>query len=158
MDFAAPADHSVKLKESDWRINTSTLLRNWKNCRRWKWQLYQLQLVLLVQSPQDWHKDRRTWKWEDEWRPSKLLHYWHQPEKSPRDWEDLLSLKLETWGDLLSLKLQWKTISWRWCKKLSANNNDIITIRMTEREDHSNPKRPPQRNCPKQLLTHCGKY
>ena len=31
MDIAVPADHRVKLKESEKRINTSTLLVNWKN-------------------------------------------------------------------------------------------------------------------------------
>ena len=31
----------------------------------------------------------------------------------------ILRRVLETWGDLLSLKLQWKTISWPWCEKLS---------------------------------------
>ena len=27
----------------------------------------------------------------------------------------------KTWGDLLSLRLQWKTISWCWCDKLSGS-------------------------------------
>ena len=39
---------------------TSTLLGNWKNCGTWKWQLYQLWSVLLIQSPKDWYKDWRT--------------------------------------------------------------------------------------------------
>ena len=29
-------------------ITTSTLLENWKNCGTWRWQLYQLWLVLLA--------------------------------------------------------------------------------------------------------------
>ena len=33
----------------------------------------------------------------------------------------LLRRVLETWGDLLSLKLQWKTIRWNWCEKLSGS-------------------------------------
>ena len=36
----------------------------------------------------------------------------------------ILRRVLETWGELLSLKLQWKTISWRWCEKLSWVNNN----------------------------------
>ena len=33
----------------------------------------------------------------------------------------ILARVLENWGDLLSLKLQWKTISWHWCEKLSKS-------------------------------------
>ena len=33
----------------------------------------------------------------------------------------ILRRVLETWEDLLSLKLQWKTISKRWCEKLSRS-------------------------------------
>ena len=33
---------------------------------------------------------------------------------------------LETWRDLLLLTLQWKSISWSWCEKLSRSNMIII--------------------------------
>ena len=60
VDLAVPADHRIKL-----------------------W------VVLLVQSPKDYLKDWRIWRLEDEWRPSKLQHYWEQPEY----WEE--SCRLE---------------------------------------------------------------
>ena len=42
---------------------------------------------------------------------------------------------METWGDLLSLKLQWKTISLRWCEKLSrVNNNNNNKVAKNEKE------------------------
>ena len=31
----------------------------------------------------------------------------------------ILRRVLETWGDFLSLKIQWETVDWRWCEKLS---------------------------------------
>ena len=60
------------------RISTSTSLGNCKNYGTWRWQLYQSCLVLLVQSPKDYRRDWRTWRLEDEWRPSKLQHFWEQ--------------------------------------------------------------------------------
>ena len=50
VDFAVPADHRIKLQESEKKI----LLGNWKNYKTWKWQLYQFWLVLLVHSPKDY--------------------------------------------------------------------------------------------------------
>ena len=49
VDFAVPADHRIKLKEYERKINTSTLQENWKNSGTLRWQLYQLWLVLLIQ-------------------------------------------------------------------------------------------------------------
>ena len=36
----------------------------------------------------------------------------------------ILRRVLETWGDLLLRKLQWKSICYRWCKKLTRKNNN----------------------------------
>ena len=47
VDFAVPADHRIKLNVKR-EIRTSTLLENWKNYGTWRWQLYQLWLVLLA--------------------------------------------------------------------------------------------------------------
>ena len=67
-----------------WKLIKDTtyfdLARELKNYGTWRWQIYQLWLVLLVQSPKDYYSDCRTWRWEDEWRPSKLQHYWERPE------------------------------------------------------------------------------
>ena len=50
MDPAVPADHRKKLKENE----KKDLARELKNYVIWRWQLYQLWLVLLVQSPKDY--------------------------------------------------------------------------------------------------------
>ena len=43
MEFAVPADHRVKLKESEKKNKYPDLAREFlKNCWTWKWQLYQL--------------------------------------------------------------------------------------------------------------------
>ena len=43
--------------------------------------------MLLVQLPKDWYKKWRTWKWEDEWRLSKLLLCWDRPEYFEESWK-----------------------------------------------------------------------
>ena len=42
VDFAVPADHRVKLKESEKKDKYLDLAKDWKNCGTWKWRLYQL--------------------------------------------------------------------------------------------------------------------
>ena len=45
LNFAVPADHRVKMKESEKKkrkINTWTLLENSKNCGTWEWRGHQL--------------------------------------------------------------------------------------------------------------------
>ena len=50
VDFAVPADHRIKLKECEKKNKYFNLARELKkNYGTWKWQLYQLLLVLLVQ-------------------------------------------------------------------------------------------------------------
>ena len=47
--------HRIKLKENEKKDEYLDLVRELKkNCGTWKWQLYQLWLVLLVQSPKDY--------------------------------------------------------------------------------------------------------
>ena len=48
VDYAVPIDHKIKLKESEKRDKYLDL-ENWKNYGVWRWQLYKLWLVLLVQ-------------------------------------------------------------------------------------------------------------
>ena len=54
---AVPADHRVKLKENVKKnkyLDLASELKKKKNCVIYKWQLYLLWLVLLVQSPKDY--------------------------------------------------------------------------------------------------------
>ena len=49
VDFAVPADHRIKLKECEKNDKYLDLARELKkNYGTWRWQLYQLWLVLLV--------------------------------------------------------------------------------------------------------------
>ena len=49
VDFAVPADHRIKLKECEMRDKYLDLARELKkNYGIWRWQLYQLWLVLLA--------------------------------------------------------------------------------------------------------------
>ena len=95
-------------KKVNRRISTSTLLGNWRDCGTWKLLLYQLQLVLLVQSSNDCYKDWRTCKREDKWRPSKLLHYWDRPEYWEESWRHAVNQA--------SVKDHWFTLMWRTLK------------------------------------------
>ena len=54
MDFAVPADHWIKLKESEKKYKYLDLAKELKNYGTWKWQLYQSWLVLLLQSLKDY--------------------------------------------------------------------------------------------------------
>ena len=49
VDFAVPADHRVKLKESEKKDKYLDPARELKKKNRgtWKWRLYHLQLVLM---------------------------------------------------------------------------------------------------------------
>ena len=82
VDFAVPADRSIKLKECEKKDKYLDLAREMKNL--WDMQVTIIPIVIgafgtvtkgllkgLV-----W----RTWKLADEWRPSKLLHYWERPK------------------------------------------------------------------------------
>ena len=54
VDLAVPVDHCVQLKESEKKDKYLDLAGELKNCGTWKWRLYQLCLVLLVQSPKSY--------------------------------------------------------------------------------------------------------
>ena len=110
VDYAIPADHRIKLKEYEKKDKYLDLGREWKKCGTWKWQLYHLLLVLLVQSPKDYKRDSEIRGRVETMKTTALL-------RTAR----ILRRVLETWGDLLSLKFQWKTIRCRWCEKLSMS-------------------------------------
>ena len=49
VEFAVPANHILNLKEWAKKDKYFDLARELKNCRTWKWRLYQLLLVLMAQ-------------------------------------------------------------------------------------------------------------
>ena len=103
VDFAVPTDYRVKLKESEKRDKYFDFAREVK--KLWNMKVTFIPIVigyLGTVTEREW----RTLKSEDEWTPSKLLHYWNQPEYCEESWRHE-----KTWRDMLSLKTQWKTIS-----------------------------------------------
>ena len=116
VDFAVPANHWVKLKESGKRDKYLDLARELK--KLWNMNVTVIPIVIgalgtvtkgLVQGLEDLEITGRV----ETIQTTALLRSARIPIKV-----------LETWGDFLSLKLQWKTISW--CEKLSRSK--IISI------------------------------
>ena len=101
VDFAVPAEHKIKLKECEKKDKYLDLARklkktmehegdNYTNCDWCFW--YSQQRIIK--------RDERTWRLQDEWRPSKLQHYWEGPDYGEEYW------RFE--GDLWTL--MWKTL------------------------------------------------
>ena len=102
MDFAVPADHRVKLKESEKKDKYLDLARELK--KLWNMKVMEIPIVIgalgtvtkeLIQGLEDLEIRGQ----EETIQTVALL-------RSTR----ILRRVLETWGDLLSLKLQWETI------------------------------------------------
>ena len=111
VDFAVPADNRIKLKESEKKDKYLDLARELK--KLWNTKVTIIPIVIgafstvtkgLLKELEDLEAGGRV---VETIQTTTLLRR-----------ARILRRVLETWGDLLSLKLQWKTISWRWCKKL----------------------------------------
>ena len=103
VDFAVPADHRIKLKESEKKDKYLDLARELK--KLWNMKVTIVPIVIgalgtitkgLLKGLEDLEVSGRV-----ETIPTSALL------RTAR----ILRRVLETWGDLLSLKLQWKTIS-----------------------------------------------
>ena len=110
VDFAAPADHRIKLKECEKRDKYLDLARELK--KLWNMKVTIIPIVIgafgsvtkgLLKGLEGLQVGVRV----EIIQRTALL-------KTAR----ILRRVLKTWGDLLSLKLQWKTISLRWYEKL----------------------------------------
>ena len=103
MDFAVPADHRIKLKESEKKDKYLDLARELKKLSNMKVTLIPIVIGAfgnvtkgLLKGLEDLEFGGRV----ETVQTTTLL-------RTAR----ILRGVLETWGDLLSLKLQWKTIS-----------------------------------------------
>ena len=103
VDFAVPADHKIKLKESEKKGKYLDLSRELE--KLWNMKVTIIPIVIgafgrvtkgLLRGLEDLEGGRRV----ETIQTTTLL-------RTAR----ILRRVLETWGDLLSLKLQWKTIS-----------------------------------------------
>ena len=86
VDFAVPADHRVKLKESEKMEKYLDLI--WEMKKLWNMKVTIIPIVIgafgtvtkgLIKRLEDLKKQK-------EWRPSKLLHYWERPEYWEVSW------------------------------------------------------------------------
>ena len=110
VDFAVPADHRIKQKESEKKDKYLDLARELE--KLWNIQVTIIPIVIgafgtvtkgLLKGLEDLEVGGRV----ETIQTTTLL-------RTTR----ILRRVLETWGDLLSLRLQWKTIGYRWCEKL----------------------------------------
>ena len=86
MDFAVPVDHRIKLKEwekKDKYLDLSRELKKW-----WNMKVTIIQMVIGVFGPltKGLLKGLEDLKLADEWRPSKLQHYWERLEYWEESW------------------------------------------------------------------------
>ena len=111
VNFAAPANHKVKLKESEKWDKYLDLAGKLK--KLWNMKVTMIPIVIvthgivtkgLIQRLEDLEIRERV----ETFQNTSLL-------KTAR----ILRSVLEIWGDLLSLKVQWKPINLRGCEKLS---------------------------------------
>ena len=73
MDFAVPANHSIKLKEREKKDEYLDLAKELK-------KLWDMKVTIRKDYKRNW----TNWKLEDEWKPSKLHLCWERTEY----WED----------------------------------------------------------------------
>ena len=80
VDFAVPSDHGIKLKESEKKDRYFDLARKLK--RKWnkKVTIIPTMIGAFCIVRKELLKVCRTWRLKDEWRTSKLQHYWKRPE------------------------------------------------------------------------------
>ena len=110
VDFTAPADHRIKLKECEKKNKYLDLAKELKNL----WNMHMTIIPIVIRAfgtvTKGLLRDWKTWKLTDEWRPSKLLHYWERPEC----WEESRRLDETCCHSDSSknhqLKLMWKTL------------------------------------------------
>ena len=102
VDFAVPADHRVKFKESEKKDKYLDLARELK--KLWNMKVMYIPIVIgtlgtVTKGLLKGLDDLEIRGWVETIQTTTLLRS-----------ATILRRVLETWGDLLSLKLQWKTI------------------------------------------------
>ena len=77
MDIAVPSEHRIKLKESEKKDKYLDLARDLKKLLNMKVTIMRIVIGAFSTVTKGLLKGRdwRTWRLEDEWRPSKQLYY-----------------------------------------------------------------------------------
>ena len=109
-NFAVPADHRVKLKESEKIDKYLDLARERKNL--WNMKVMVMPIVTGALGTVTEGLVQRLKDLEIRGRMETI-------QTTAMRLARILRRVLETWGDLLSLRFRWKTISLRWYEKLS---------------------------------------
>ena len=86
VDFAVLDDHRIKLKEYEKKDKYLDLVRELK--KLWNMQVIIIPIVIgaFGTVTKGLLRNWGTWKLSDEWRPSKLLHYWERLEYWGESW------------------------------------------------------------------------
>ena len=81
VNFAVPADHRIKPEECEKKDKYLDLARELKKLWNMKVKIIPIVIGAFGRVTKGLLKGLwRTWKLADEWRPSKLLHYWEWTE------------------------------------------------------------------------------
>ena len=107
VDFGVPAEHRIKLKESEKRDKYIDLARELKKLWNMKVTIIPIAFVTVTKGLLKSLEDLEVGYRVETIQTTALLKTARIPRRV-----------LETWGDLLSLNLQWNTISLRWCERL----------------------------------------
>ena len=86
VDFVVPADHRVKLKESEKKDKYLALAREWKKSMEHEGDDYTKRDWCFWYSHQRIIKGTRGLGGWRTWRPSKLQYYWEWPEYCEESW------------------------------------------------------------------------
>ena len=86
MNFAALAVCRIKLKEREKKDKCLDLAREMEKLSNMNVTSRPIVIESFDTVTKDYWRDWRTWGLEDEWIPSKLLHYWEQPEFWEESW------------------------------------------------------------------------
>ena len=110
VNFAILADHRVKLKKSQKKVKYLELAQELKKLWNMKVTIIPIMIGAFGTELLKGLEDLEIRGQVETIQTTTLL-------KTDR----ILGRVLDNWGDLLSPKLQWKTISWPWCEKLSRS-------------------------------------
>ena len=83
VDFAVPADHRIKLKECEKKDMYLDLARELKKLRNMQVTIISIVIGAFGTVTKGLLKGLKL---DDEWRTSKLLHYWERPEYWEESW------------------------------------------------------------------------
>ena len=139
VDFAVPADHRIKLNESEKKEKYIDLAREFK--KKWNMKVTIIPIVIgaFGTVTKDYQSDWRTWELKDEGRPSKIQHCWEWAEY----WEESWRLEETCWHSnasekpLVNVDVKnplWGNNNYRICRTLDSTVPAYYRVKLKESE------------------------